>query len=72
MSNPRRVETLEERQKIKGQRAEIGDHYVCGCGGALWILATNGDCICAECLRSQVRIIVNELVPVTRRAKGKT
>lgn len=69
MSNPRRVETFEERQKIKGERCEIGPHYVCGCGGALWILAQNGDCICAECLRAQARIIVKELAPVP--AQGK-
>jgi sulfur transfer protein SufE len=71
MRNPKRVESFEEREKIKDQRFEIGDHYVCGCGSHLWILATNGDCICAKCLRSQARIIVNELAPVTKRAEGK-
>jgi hypothetical protein len=66
MGNPKRVGTFEERQEIKGQKSKIGDHYVCGCGCEYWILATNGDCICASCLRAQSRIIVNELAPVTR------
>jgi hypothetical protein len=65
MSDPKRVDTFAERQKIKGQRSKIGRHYICGCGGELWILAINGDCICSTCLCAQARIIVNELAPVT-------
>lgn len=72
MANPRRIDTFEERKRIKGQRFKIGQHYVCGCGGDLWILCKNGDCVCACCRRAQARIIVNELAPVTRRAEGKT
>lgn len=64
MKNPKRVETFAERQKIKGETAEIGEHYVCGCGNFLWILLKNGDCVCGQCLRAQARIIVNELAPV--------
>lgn len=64
MKQPKRIESFAERQKVKGQEAKIGNHYVCGCGGELWILATNGDCICSTCLRAQARIIVNELAPV--------
>lgn len=69
MSNPKRVDTFAERQKIKGQRAKIGSYYICGCGSEVWILATNGDCICARCLRAQARIIVNELAPVASAKK---
>ena len=62
--NNRRVDSFDERIKIKGQSAEIGQVYICGCGGYLWILARNGDCICNDCRRAQARIIVNELAPV--------
>ena len=64
VKNPKRVDTFAERQKIKGQRAKIGDHYFCGCGNDRWLLLTNGDCVCDACMRAQSRIIVNELAPV--------
>jgi hypothetical protein len=72
MSNPKRVDKFEDRQKIKGEKATIGQHYVCGCGSAHWILLTNGDCVCPLCLRAQSRIMVTELAPVagSERAKG--
>jgi hypothetical protein len=65
MKNPKRVETFAERQKIRGETAQIGRHYVCGCGNNTWILLTNGDCVCSACLRAQVRIMVNEIAPVS-------
>lgn len=63
-TNPPRVETYEERMAMPKQRAQIGSHFVCGCGDELWILLKNGDCVCANCMHSQARIIVNELKPV--------
>jgi hypothetical protein len=62
--NAPRVNSLKERLKIKGQRFEIGDHYVCGCGCEYWLLLKNGDCVCGVCRRAQARIIVKELAPV--------
>lgn len=67
VKNPKRVDTFAERQKIKGQTAKIGEHYICGCGNFYWLLLKNGDCVCNSCLRAQARIIVNELAPVTNR-----
>ena len=66
-SNRRAHETIAIEHE--GQRYKIGAHYVCGCGGVLWILAKNGDCICADCRRAQARIIVNELAPVEQLGK---
>lgn len=66
MSNPKRVDNFAERQKIKDETAEIGQHYICGCGGVHWFLLKNGDCVCSLCLRAQARIIVNELAPVKK------
>lgn len=67
MANPKRVDSFAERKKIKGQRAKIGKHYICGCGGDRWLLLDNGDCVCDSCMCAQARIIVSELAPVANR-----
>ena len=63
-SNPKRVDSFSDRQKIRGQQGTIWRRYVCGCGNDRWLLVTNGDCVCDSCLRAQARIIVTELAPV--------
>jgi hypothetical protein len=68
--NPPRIESFEARKRIKNQRFEIGQHYVCGCGCEYWLLLKNGDCVCANCRRAQARIMVKELAAVTRRARA--
>jgi hypothetical protein len=42
VANPKRVDSFAERKKIKGKRAKIGKHYICGCGGDRWLLLDNG------------------------------
>jgi hypothetical protein len=66
----KRVGSFKERMAIKDQQVEIGQHYTytCGCGGFLWILTTEGDCVCGQCMRAQARITVKELAPVRRLA----
>lgn len=59
-------DSFEERVKNPPRQEQMAPHYVCGCGGELWILCNNGDCICADCRCAQARIIVNELAPVTK------
>lgn len=67
MTNPKRIDSFADRQKITGERATIGQLYVCGCGNDRWLLLTNGDCVCDSCRRAQARIIVNELAAVDGR-----
>jgi hypothetical protein len=64
----KRVNSFKERMAIKDQQVEIGQHYTCGCGGFLWILTTEGDCVCGQCMRAQARITVKELAPVRRQS----
>lgn len=70
IANPPRVDGFEERKKIKGQRAPIGQRYTCGCGNDRWLLLTNGDCVCDSCMRAQVRIMVNAIAPIRSQASG--
>jgi hypothetical protein len=63
----KRIDTFEERQRIRGQKQKATPeqlYYTCGCGSQLWFLLRNGDCVCANCKQAQARIIVNELAPV--------
>jgi len=62
----KRINTFEERQRIRGQEQSVtpAQLYTCGCGSQLWFLLRNGDCVCAGCKQAQARIIVNELAPV--------
>jgi hypothetical protein len=73
MTLGKRINTFEERMKVKGeeQTATEAQMYRCGCGSHLWFLLNNGDCVCAQCQRAQARIIVSELAPVSS-TEGKS
>jgi hypothetical protein len=55
------VPRIEDRLKIRDEKATIEQHYTCGCGCEVWVLERSGDCICANCLRAQARIYIVEL-----------